>query len=60
MKQLKSLTHSHIPSGDQLTALCIKNDYIWTLKEWVEYAYETPEIELEKERQWPDEPELIY
>ena len=43
-----------------MTALCIKNEHIWTLKEWCEYAYETPEIELEKEKQWPDEPELIY
>ena len=48
-----------MPSGDQLNELR-KVDCISTLKEFCEYAYETPEICLEKELQWPDEAELNY
>lgn len=59
MKQIKALTLERVPSGDQLNELR-KCDIIRTLKEFTEYAYETPEICLEKEMQWPDEAELNY
>ena len=48
MKQIKALTLERVPSGDQLNELR-KCDTIRTLKEFCEYAYETPEILLEKE-----------
>lgn len=58
-KQIKSLTAELVPSGDQLNSV-IKADAIWTLREWCDYQFITPEIMLERELQWPDEPELIY
>ena len=58
-KQIKSLTAELVPSGDQLNSV-IKADICWTSKEWCEYQFITPEIVLERELQWPDEPELIY
>jgi hypothetical protein len=57
-KQIKALSLEYIPSGEQLNSVI--NENLFTLKEWVQYIFETPDICLEKELQWPDEPDLIY
>ena len=55
---MKSLAVTLIPCGEQLKS-AIQDD-TFTIEEWMEYAFETPDICLEKEMQWPDEPYLIY
>lgn len=57
-KQIRALSLEFIPSGDQLNSVI--NENLFTLREWVQYVFETPDICLEKEMQWPDEPDLIY
>ena len=47
-----------IPCGDELAS--VVSDSIMTLAEWQEFTQMTPEINLEKEHQWPADPDLIY
>ena len=55
---MKNKAAEFIPCGEELASVIYEDTF--TLKEWIEYAYETPDICLEKEMQWPDEPDLIY
>ena len=58
IQTIKQLAAEFIPAGEELTSAC--NELTFPIDEWVEYAYQTPDICLENERQWPDEPDLIY
>ena len=55
---MKQLAGEFIPCGEELASVIDPDTF--TLDEWIEYAYETPDICLEKEMQWPDEPEFVY
>lgn len=55
---MKNSAAELIPCGEELASVVDEETY--TLDEWMEYAFETPDICLEKEMQWPDEPDLIY
>ena len=55
---LKNGACQYIPCGEELASVIDSDTF--TLDEWIEYAYDTPDICLEKEMQWPDEPDLIY
>lgn len=50
-----------LPSGTQMESVT-KCDTLFTLEEFVEYTFETPDICLERELQWPDkdEKEQVY
>lgn len=48
-----------MPIGqDELQSLV--SEEILSIEAWSTFAYETPEICLEKEMQWPDDHDLIY
>ena len=55
---MKNGVSQYIPCGEELASVIDPSTF--TLDEWIEYAYDTPDICLEKEMQWPDEPDLIY
>ena len=55
---MKQLAAEHIPCGEELAS--VVDDETFTLDEWIAYSFDTPDICLEKEMQWPDEPDLIY
>ena len=58
VQTMKQLATEYIPCGEELhSAIC---DLTFPLSDWTEFAYETPEICLENEMQWPEEPDLIY
>lgn len=57
-QEMKSLAQEHIPCGEQLKSAI--GEETFPISEWVEYMFDTPDICLEKEMQWPDEPDLIY
>ena len=50
-----------IPSGDQMKSVT-QSETLFPLEEWIEYSFETPDICLERELQWPDkdEKEQVY
>lgn len=58
IKQQISMAKGSIPCGDELAS--VVSDSIMTLAEWQEFTQMTPEINLEKEHQWPADPDLIY
>ena len=58
VQTMKQLACEHIPSGEELHSVVC--DKVFTISSWCAYAYDTPDICLENERQWPDEPDLIY
>ena len=49
---MKQAACEFIPCGEELASVC-SND-VFTLEEFIEYAFETPDIILEREIQWPD------
>ena len=57
-KILKQKTTEYIPSGEELASVICEETP--SISEFCEYAFETPEINLEKERQWPVDPPLVY
>ena len=58
IKQMVSIAKGSIPCGDELAS--VVSDQIMTLEEWFHFVEMTPEINLEKEHQWPADPDLIY
>ena len=46
-KQIRALSLEYIQSGDQLNSII--NENLFTLKEYIQYIFETPDICLEKE-----------
>lgn len=55
---MKRLASEHIPCGEELAS--VVTDEITLLDDWIAFSRETPEIYLEKEMQWPVDPDLIY
>ena len=45
-----------IPVGEQLASV-VQGDHLFPLSEWCDYMFETPDICLERELQWPDKDE---
>ena len=60
MKQKEHLIAT-IPSGEQMASVT-QGETLMTLGEYLEYAFDTPDITLERELQWPDkdEKEQVY
>jgi len=58
MQTMKTLAGDLIPCGEEL-ASAISED-VFTLKEYSDFLFVTPEICLEKEMQWPVDQDLIY
>ena len=50
-----------MPSGEQMNSVT-QSDTLFPLGEWIDYMFETPDIQLERELQWPDkdEKEQVY
>ena len=55
---MKSEAAEKIPCGEELQSVI--SDCVYTLSEWMSFTFETPDIHLEKEMQWPVEQDLIY
>ena len=56
---LKQGALENVPIGqDELQSLV--SEEVLSIEQWSVFAYETPEICLEKEMQWPDDHDLIY
>ena len=55
---MKTLAAELIPCGEELASVLTEN--VMTLKEWMEFAFDTADICLEKEVQWPVDQDLIY
>ena len=58
VQQMKRLASEFIPCGEELASVI--SEEITTLDDWIAFSRETPEIYLEKEMQWPVDPDLIY
>ena len=58
IQQMKSEAAEKIPCGEELQSVI--SDCVYTLSEWMSFTFETPDIHLEKEMQWPVEQDLIY
>jgi hypothetical protein len=56
--QMGKLAEDCIPCGDEL-ASAINEDTL-PLEEWMSFVYDTPDIQLEREMQWPVERDYIY
>ena len=57
-KILKQKACEYIPCGEELNSVIC--DETPSIADFTEYAYETPDIVLEKELQWPVDPDLVY
>ena len=57
-KTLKQKTSEHIPCGEELASVI--SDETPAIAEFCSYAFDTPDILLEKELQWPVDPDLVY
>jgi len=55
---MKTFAAELIPCGEELASVLTEN--VMTLKEWMEFAFDTADICLEKEVQWPVDQDLIY
>lgn len=49
--QIKSQAAENIPCGEELAS--VVSDKVYDINEWIEFVFVTPDISLEKERQWP-------
>ena len=56
--QMGKLAEEVIPCGDEL-ASAVNNNTL-PLEEWMSFVYDTPDIQLEREMQWPVDRDLIY
>jgi hypothetical protein len=52
------LAEEVIPCGDELASAV--NETTLPLEEWMSFVYDTPDIQLEREMQWPVDRDLIY
>lgn len=52
------LAEEVIPCGDELASAV--NEDTLPLEEWMSFVYDTPDIQLEREMQWPVDRDLIY
>ena len=50
---MKDLAAEKIPCGEELASVVKDTENVYTLDEWVAFMYNTPEIVLEREMQWP-------
>jgi len=55
---MKQAACEYLPCGEELAS--VVGDEMFTVEEFVAYAFETPDIILEREIQWPDQEELTY
>lgn len=58
VSQMKQAACEYIPCGEELAS--VVTDEMFTLQEFCEYIFDTPDICLEREVQWPDQEELTY
>ena len=58
MATIKSQAAELIPCGEELAS--VVNSSVYTIKEWMDFIFVTPDICLEKELQWPVDQDLIY
>lgn len=56
--QMGKLAEEVIPCGDELASAV--NNTTLPLEEWMSFVYDTPDIQLEREMQWPVDRDLIY
>lgn len=56
--QMGKLAEEVIPCGDELASAV--NDDVMSLEEFMSFFYDTPDIQLEREMQWPVDRDLIY
>jgi hypothetical protein len=57
-ESIKRLTAEKIPSAEELSTAI--SDMDMTLSEYVAFLSEPPDIILEKELNWPVDPDLLY
>ena len=55
---MKELAAEKIPCGEELAS--VVDEHVFNLNEWYSFMFDTPEIRLEKEMQWPVDQDLIY
>jgi hypothetical protein len=56
--QMGKLAEDCIPCGDELASAV--NEDTLPLEEWMSFVYDTPDIQLEREMQWPVDRDYIY
>ncbi len=56
--QMGKLAEEVIPCGDELASAV--NNTTLPLEDWMSFVYDTPDIQLEREMQWPVDRDLIY